>query len=297
MAEAQAQKSWRLIDVLSWASDWFATKEIPHARRDAESLLAAILGCKRIELYMYHDRLLSDEERASYKGYISRRAQREPLAYIIGDTEFYGYEFKVGEGVLVPRPETEVLVEKALASQPPHQGRVLDIGTGSGNIACSIAKERSDLSIVAIEASPEAYIWAEKNITNLHLEDRVELRLMDFVEEKRDDFIAEPFDIILANPPYIARDEMENLEPEVRDYEPRTALVGGARGDELPIEQLKAVAECIKDEGQLFMEIGADQGQRMQEIARELFPAATVTIIKDLAERERILHVAGGWRG
>lgn len=297
MAEDQQRQSWRLIDVLSWATTWFESKNIPHARRDAEQLLAPILGCKRIELYMYYDRLLSEEERATYKNYITQRASRIPLAYIVGDTEFYGYEFKVGTGVLIPRPETEVLVEKALATNPAKHARILDVGTGSGNIACTVALERDDISVTALEASPEAYIWAEKNISLHHLETRVQLTLMDFIEESREDLIETPYDIILANPPYIARDEIKNLEDEVKSHEPHMALIGGERGDELPIEQLIAIAECIKNDGHLFMEIGADQGKRMKDIADELFPTAKVDIILDLAERDRILHIEGPWRG
>ena len=297
MAESQQRQSWRLIDVLSWASDWFEKQQIPHHRRDAEQLLAPILKCKRIELYMYYDRLLSEEERSQYKEYITQRAKRIPLAYILGNTEFYGYEFEVGPGVLVPRPETEVLVEQALKSDLPLNARVLDIGTGSGNIACTMALERDDLELCALESSPEAYSWAEKNIKNHHLENRVSLSLMDFVEEDRRDLIENPYDLILANPPYIARDEIETLESEVRFHEPPLALVGGVKGDELPIEQLMAASKCITPDGELFMEIGADQGPRMTKVATENFPQSQVEIIPDLAGRDRILHLKGGWHG
>ncbi len=297
MAKNTQQQSWRLIDVLSWASEWFKTKKIPHHRRDAEQLLASVLGCKRIELYMYYDRLLSIEERERYKKFINRRAKREPLAYIIGDTDFYGYEFKVGDGVLVPRAETEILVEKALNTNLQKNASVLDIGTGSGNIACTMALERIDLKITAIEISPEAYKWAEINLKNHNLTDKINLYLGDFLDDKHEQFMTEPFDLILANPPYIAQTEMPHLEAEVRDYEPKTALIGGRNGDELPILQLKKIANCIKNDGQMFMEIGSDQGASMLKIAKQLFKNAHIEIIRDLTNRDRILYIAGRWHG
>lgn len=265
-----------VVDVMRRAQGYLAERGVTSPRLDAELLLADVLDCDRLSLYTGFDRPLTQDETDRYRQHIARRAKREPVAYIVGTRGFRNVLLAVGPDVLIPRPETELLVEWVVADAPP-SSRVLDWGTGSGAIAIAIAGERPDLSVVGIDRSQEALDVARAN----DAENRVEWHLSDgFLG--MDDRV---FDVVVANPPYVARDEFDSLAPEVR-YEPHGALVAGETGLETFETLIPEAARHLVDAGLLLVEIGADQGQAVTA----MFAAAgfrDVEVRVDLAGLDR----------
>jgi release factor glutamine methyltransferase len=269
-----------LAEVLRGATEYLAGRGVPSPRVDAELLLARALGLERIELYTQHDRPLTESERAAARELVVRRGAREPLAYVLGDWDFHRLTLKTDLRALVPRPETEVLVERCLelldgVSAP----RVLDVGTGTGAIALALKSERPDAEVVATDASPDALALARENADALGVE--VELVETDLVQG-----VEGTFALLVSNPPYVVAAELDALEPEVRDWEPRAALV-----DEGQTGRLVEDARRLLD-GWLVLEV---HEERAAEIAVAL-DAAGYTEVKvgaDLAGRDRV--VEGAW--
>ncbi len=289
------------------------------ARLEADVLLAHVLGVTRSRLLAMFPDVLESEQRHAFEALVARRERREPVAYITGRCEFYGLEITVAPGVLIPRPETELLVEIAL-DEVRRRGvglRVADVGTGSGAVAVALcateqraesreqsgdaAEQRAEsrgqtleagrwnlepgLRVVAIDDSEGALAVARHNVEVHGVGDWVEVRSGDLLDE------AGEFDVILANLPYVAESEWADLAPEVRDWEPREALVGGVRGAEV-IERLLAQAPAhLAGGGVLAAEIGASQGAALSAVARECFPGAGVRVVQDLAGLDRVLVV------
>jgi release factor glutamine methyltransferase len=227
-------KSWTIKELLEVTTDYLKKKEIESPRLSAEILLAHQLEISRVELYLRFDQPLQDKEVAGYRSFIKRRLSREPLQYITGVQEFWSLDFMVGPQVMVPRPETELLVEHALAlcrNNKMAQGecaRILDLGTGCGALAVAVARELEGVAVWASDVSPEALDIARQNAKEHGVEERIEFVLSDlwqgFSHQKL------PFDIVLSNPPYISSEAMDSLPPEVKDHEPRQALDGGEEG-------------------------------------------------------------------
>lgn len=282
------------------------------ARLEADVLLAHALGVARSRLLAMLRDELGDADRGRFETLVVRRERREPVAYITGRREFYGIDLAVGPGVLIPRPETELLVELAL-DEVRRRGdglRIVDVGTGSGAIAVAVAvapgatEQRAErreergagaeprtqnrefqLRVVAIDDSEAALRIARHNVESQGVADCVEVRAGDLLEG------AGVFDVILANLPYVAESEWAELEPEVRDWEPREALVGGVRGTEA-IERLLAQAPAhLASGGVLAAEMGGLQGARLSAVARVCFPSADVRVVQDLAGLGRVLVV------
>lgn len=271
-----------LGEVLRRTAAYLAERGSPSPRLDADLLLGEALGMDRMRLYLEHDRPLTDGELAAARALVARRAKREPMAYILGRRGFRGLELAVGPDVLVPRPDTETLVEWAVAVAP-HGGRVLDWGTGSGAIALALAAERPDLAVTAVDVSRAALAVARSNATANGL-------AVEILES--DGFAAlagRRFDMVAANPPYLSDAELEAAEPEL-GFEPRGALTAGPDGDEC-IARLAAEAPGhLEPGGWLLCEIGMGQGAR----AAGLLEAAGFTgveVRRDLAGLDR---VAGG---
>jgi release factor glutamine methyltransferase len=215
---------WTPLRLLAWTQDFFAKKGVDAPRLTAELLLAHSLSCDRVRLYLDFDKPLGDPELRRYRELVRRRADGEPTAYLLGRREFYGRPFRVDARVLVPRPETELLVEAALAALPPG-GRALDLGTGSGCVAISLALERAGARVLATDVSEEALAVARENAAALAAE--VEWASGDLWAAVHAG--AGPFDVIASNPPYIPTKELAGLSREVR-REPCSALDGGADG-------------------------------------------------------------------
>jgi len=274
-------------DALHDASRRLAPIAGEDARIEAEVLLAHALSTDRAHvLAALHDDMPA-EAQVTFEAALARRLAREPLAYIVGHREFYGIDILCEPGALIPRPETEMLVDLALdfIDERGDAISIVDVGTGSGAIAVAVAVNRPRVRILAIEASEDALRVAERNIRHHGVVDRVRLQQADLLAGQG------VFDLILANLPYISSDEWLTLEPEIREHEPRTSLLGGERGTEV-IERLLADApDHIAPAGMLAAEIGETQGAALLEVARRSFPEAQAYVMKDFAGRDRVLVI------
>ena len=265
-----------LAEVLTGAVDYLTARGVDTPRVDAELLLARALGLQRIELYTQHDRPLTDPERARARELVRRRGAREPLAYVLGDWDFRRLTLKMDARALVPRPETEIVVERCLELlEGTAAPRIVDVGTGSGAIALALKDERPDARVTATDRSPGALALARENAEASGLD--VELVQTDLL-----DGLAGPFELVVSNPPYVGADELGALEPEL-GYEPEEALVD--RG------QTQRLIETARF-GWLVLEVHEARGA---EVARQLEAAGyrDVRVSQDLAGRDRI--VEGRW--
>lgn len=270
-----------LAQVLKGATDYLAKRGVASPRVDAELLLARALGLQRIELYTQHDRPLTESERAHARELVQRRGAREPLAYVLGDWDFRRLTLKTDARALVPRPETEVLVERCLALlEGVEAPRVVDVGTGTGAIALALKHERPDAYVAATDSSGDALALARENAEALRLD--VELVPGDLLAG-----LAGPFDLVVSNPPYVLGRELPGLEPEVREWEPRAALV-----DEGQTERLIGDARRVL-RGPLVLEVHEEHART---VTRQLESAGygDVRVTNDLGGRQRV--VEGLWQ-
>jgi release factor glutamine methyltransferase len=273
-----------LQEVLRAAADHLGQKGVENPRLDVELILAETLGLTRLELYTQHDRPLTDAERAAARALVRRRAQREPLAYVLGSWGFRRLTLKTDPRALVPRPETEVVVEAALellrgADRPA----VLDVGTGTGAIALAIADEHPGARVTAIDRSPDALALARENAEQLGAE------LVLLRADLANGLPEGPFDLVVSNPPYVPAAELDELEPEVRDWEPREALL-----DDGQTELLAARArDVLAPGGWLVLETHGERAPSVAEACAVLGYEPT-TIRRDLAGRERVVEARWG---
>jgi len=270
-------------EVLRSGAAYLERRGVDSPRLDTELLLAHALGLSRLELYTQHDRRLTEEERAAARGLVERRGRREPLAYVLGEWGFRRLVLKTDARALVPRPETEVLVERALALVAQVDApRALDVGTGCGAIALAIAQERPDARVTATDVSADALALARENAVQLGL-------AVELVETHVARGLVGPFDLVVSNPPYVGPDEIPALQSEVRDWEPRGALVDTGQTREL----VRDAPRLLAPGGALALETHED---RAAALAGELSAAGwdAVTIARDLAGRDRV--VEGRWR-
>ena len=276
---------WTLMTALQWSADFLKAKGSETPRVDAEWLLSAVLGFQRVELYTNFDRPLNEMEREKYRNYIRRRASGEPVAYILGEKAFAGRDFLVSHVVLIPRPETELLVEHvtdaiqlALREDPSRKIRVLDAGTGSGCVAISIAKWWMEkvapgvtapfgptLVVDAWDVSEDALAVAESNSMRHGTGDLVRFIKSDMLDpDSYPKAIA--WDFIVSNPPYIGDQEFSQLSPGVRDFEPRLALWGYPDGLYFYQRLAQFARQAIAEQGKIFLEIGFEQGESVKRI-------------------------------
>ncbi len=273
---------WTVLKLLRWTADYFAGRGIDSPRLDAELLLADMLGLDRVGLYLNFERPLQADELAAFRERVRRRAAREPLAYILGKTEFWSLPFKVTPAVLIPRPDTELLVEEALR-RLTGAARILDVGTGSGALAIALAHERPECKVTAIDLSPAALAVATENACNNRVTERIGFESGDLNALPEG-----PFDLVVANPPYIPSGELVTLMPEVRDFEPHLALDGGSDGFDAYRALARQADAVLAPGGWLLVEVGIGQAAAVQE----LFARAGLTEIfvsRDLAGIERVV--------
>ena len=292
MWTAVRQKSWNIKELLEVTTDYLAKKEIESPRLSAESLLAHQLNIDRIKLYLRFDQPLHEQEVAGYRSLIKRRLRREPLQYITGVQEFWSLDFTVGPPVMVPRPETELLVEQVIAlcrgnrlTEGPCT-RILDLGTGCGALAVAIARELEAVAVWASDVSQEALDIARGNARKHGVEERIEFIHSDMWQGLSNQELT--FDIIVSNPPYINSEAIASLAPEVRDHEPRQALDGGEDGLNFYRRILLDVPKHLRMGGMLFMELGAGQADDVKGICEHV-GLDVVTVVSDLAGHGRIL--------
>lgn len=245
---------WTVGRLLTWTTDWLAGKGSDSPRLDAEVLLAHVRGCPRIALYTAFDEVVDEAGRTRFRGLVKRRGEGEPVAYLVGSREFFSLALAVSPAVLIPRPETEGLVVRAIdLCRPLESPRIADVGTGSGAIAVALAKHLPKARLVATDISANALEVARSNVARHSLEGRIELVACDLLDAPA---AAGPFDCIVSNPPYVRADEFAGLPRDVRDHEPKGALVAGPTGVEV-VERLVAAAESrLATGGWLLVEIG-----------------------------------------
>jgi release factor glutamine methyltransferase len=265
----------------------FKAQELGTPRLDAELLISHVLNVDRVRLYMDLDRPLSSPELAAVKALVVRRRSREPVAYLVGQREFYRREFKVTSAVLIPRPDTETLIERACALLPNDQPRrLLDLCTGSGAIAVTLAAERALLSAVATDLSEAALEIAAENARKHGVEARVELRHGDLFAALAD---AARFDLVVANPPYIRDDELPQLAAELQ-HEPRMALTSGSEGLDVLTRLCAEVDRYVAPGGAILFEIGAGQAQTVAQLLAANPRLTGVTTHRDLGGIERVVE-------
>ena len=243
---------WTPLKLLAWTKDFLSSKGVVNARLEAEWLLCAATGLDRVGLYLHYDKPLNDGELADYRALVTRRARREPLQHILGTQEFFGLEYEVSADVLVPRYDTEVLVTEALTLHPQAKS-VLDVGTGSGCIAIALKKRLIQADVTAIDISEAALTIARRNATRHDCTVEYLLGSLFLPVAGR------CFDIIVSNPPYIPSADIESLEQEVRDYDPRSALDGGRDGLDIYRKMIPDACEHLNPCGWLLVEIGSGQ--------------------------------------
>lgn len=266
------QPVWTVRGVLAWTRQFFADRGIDSARLDAEVIIAHALACRRIDLYTQHDRPLTTAERETVRALIKRRAAEEPVAYLTGSKEFWSLDFEVDARVLVPRPDTEVLVEECLAPfRTPDAGeplvrRAADIGTGSGAVAVVLARELPGApELWAVEIDPGALAVAQANVARHGLSDRVRVVQGDLMAPIAGEA---PFDLVAANLPYIRTGDLATLPTTVRGFEPWQALDGGADGLDLVHRLIAQAAALLAPGGWLVLELGdAEQIEAAAEYA------------------------------
>ncbi len=281
-------ETWTIKKILNWTTDYFTSKNISEPRLSAELLLADVLNCKRIELYVQFERILSADERTAYRVFVQRRAQREPVQYILGETEFMGFPFKVSPAVLIPRPDTELLVDcviNYLKTNDLNTSKILDIGTGSGCIAISLAKYFSEAEVYAIEKSPDAIAIARENAAQNDV-------TIHFIEDDFFTYVANSsgkfdFDILVSNPPYISEADWPGLQAEVQNFEPKVALFGGKDGMDFYNRLIPVAKNVLASNGTVFLETGYDQAEKVAALlTNEKF---TSEIHKDYQQIERVV--------
>jgi release factor glutamine methyltransferase len=287
--------TWTVKRILEWTTGFFTRKNVDAPRLSAELLLAHVLSAPRIKLYTNYDRVLTEKDLAAYRGLVQRAVEQEPVAYLTGKAHFFNLEFEVTRDVLIPRPDTETIVENVLQfvrHQPGFESpRVLDLCTGSGCIAAAIAHHLKNSIVVATEISAAAVEVARKNIERLELSDRVQIAQGDLFEPLGGMVDAHNFQLIVANPPYIASKTLETLDKSVRDFEPLQALDGGDDGLDFHRRILQKSPDHLLEKGRLFLEIAFDQGEAAEQLAAEFDSYEDVKIVKDYGGRDRVLSL------
>lgn len=283
------EETWTILRVLQWTTGHFKRKGVEQPRANAEVLLAHVLEMERIGLYLHYDKPLGKTELARYRECVRRRTAREPSQYITGKQEFWSLEFEVTPAVLIPRPETEILVERAAALLKNANATVLDLGTGSGVIAVALAHECPSLRIVATDRSPEALAVAKRNSMRHGVEERIHFAAMDLFSGFS--ITACPFDLIVSNPPYVSDTDFANLPPEIARYEPESALRGeGPEGLGTIRRILEKARNLLKKDGHLFIEIGCGHAGILRKAAAADFGMRCMEFIKDYSDIFRVLH-------
>ncbi len=276
-----------VLEAIKLATEYFEKKQIESSRVNAEILLADVLKCKRLDLYLKFDQPLKDFEVDKYREFISRRGKYEPVQYITGITEFYGLNFSVDKSVLIPRPETEILVETIINQFKDNESiNVLDIGTGSGNISITLAKFLTQSHVTSIDISREAIDKAKYNAVQNGIDGKIDFIVGDVFSEIH--LFNNKFDLIVSNPPYISADEYPDLQNEIVNFEPKIALTDEGDGLKYYKHISKIAPNLLIEKGRLFFEIGKGQSKDISTIMEENF-FEDIEIIKDYQQIDRVI--------
>ena len=289
----QTNDPWTIGRLLAWTQEHLQAKQVEDARLSAELLLAKAMDCRRIDLYARFDQEPSTEQKSVFRELVRVAAEHRPIAYLIGHREFYSLDFKVTPDVLIPRPETELLVERALAWCAEHPGErhdVLDVGTGSGCIAIAIAKRRPSVHAVATDVSDAALAVAGENAAKHGVAERVRMVYADLFDLSADAIPEGGFDIVVSNPPYVSEPEYKALPRNVADYEPASALLAGPDGLDIYRRMAADVGHCLRPGGTLILEVGYTQAEAVRDLFTGSAVLELVGCFKDLAGIERALQ-------
>lgn len=290
---AQSNGEWTIGRLLDWTRQHFQTKGIEDARLCAELLLAKAMACPKIALYTRFNESPTEEQRAAFREMVKSAGEHKPIAYLIGRKEFYSLDFKVTPDVLIPRPETEIIVEKALAwckANEQASYSMLDVGTGSGCIAVTICKRVATMSAVASDLSAGALAVAKENAATHGVESRIQFVEADLFDLPEGVAPEGGFDLVVSNPPYVAEQDAASLPKNVRDYEPRAALFAGADGLSIYRRLAEGVGSKLKAGGTLLLEIGRGQGDAVADLFVNNAGLNLTGRYKDLAGIERTLQ-------
>jgi len=289
---------WTIGRLLQWTTEFLGQHGAENPRLDAEVLLASARGCQRIDLYAAYSEEASDELRSAFRAFVSRRAKGEPVAYIVGHKEFYSLDFEVTPDVLIPRPETELLVVALLdqaKNRPPlplGEGRgegvleIADVGTGSGILAICAAKFLPTARVTAIDINPAALAVARRNAERHGVADRITFVEADLLSAEP----AEPhYDIIVSNPPYVSMKELSDLPPDVRDHEPHLALVAGPGGTDVIERLVPQAAERLRPGGALLIEVSPMIAPAVEQLVRSSGRFTVAPTLRDSANQARVI--------
>ena len=284
-------QNWTIQKLLSWITDYFVKHNVDSPRLSAELLLCHVLGLKRIELYTHFDRIGQQTELDQLHELVKRCGAQEPVAYLVGRTEFYSLPIKVSKDCLIPRPETELLVERGIEFLRGRQGvqYVCDLCTGSGCMAVAIAKNHAQAEIIATDICDSALSVAAENVATHQLNDRVRLLCGDLFSPVIEGLDETRFDLIVCNPPYVSSAEYEQLGSKVRDFEPKKALFAGQDGLDVYRRIADQIGEHLKDNGALILEIGYAQGKAVRELLEDTGIFSKIKIEKDINNNDRIV--------
>ena len=284
---------WTVQRILEWTTGFFTRKNVDAPRLSAELLLAHVLKCPRIKLYTDYERPLGERELADYRALVQRAGEHEPIAYLTGKAYFFNLEFIVTPTVLIPRPDTETLVENVLQFCRSAAGfeapRVLDLCTGSGCIAAAIAQQLKNATVLASDISEAAVAVARRNMEQLKLAERVSVEHGNLYEPLSRVPDPRPFDLIVANPPYIPTGQIEKLDRNVREYEPVEALDGGIDGLVVHRRIVEGAPDRLIAGGRIYLEIQFDQGIAVKEIVEGGGAFDEVRMLKDYGGNPRVV--------
>jgi release factor glutamine methyltransferase len=299
---ADTQTSWTILTLLRWTTDYFHSKEVPEPRASAEVLLAHSLGTSRLDLYLHYDQPLTPEELARFKTLVVQRRDGVPVAYLTGHREFWSLDFQVTPAVLIPRPETEVLVAAAVKAakdlggggegrqDPPlktNSSWGLEIGVGSGAVVAALAKELPEMNWLGVDVSDAALAVARENVRRHGVAERVQLLQGDLLAALRGKAM---FEMLVANLPYVPKAEWEQLPKEIKDFEPQAALLGGEDGLDLIRPLVRQAWQYVKPGGWVLLEVGDRQAQKVAALFAETGHYDVTEMIKDFSDIDRVVR-------
>lgn len=278
-------KDLSVLNALQLSSSYLEGKGIDSSRLNSELLLAKILNCRRIDLYLMFDRPLTKDETQTYREFIARRGKYEPLQYILGEVEFYNLKFIVNKNVLIPRPETEILIEETIKICNENNIKtILDVGTGSGNIPIALAKNLNGVEVTSIDFSKEAIKVAEENALINEVADKVQLLTSDIKTYQP----GNKYDLVISNPPYVAKDDYSSLQKEIVDYEPIESVTDNSDGYEFYRLISERSSYLLEDGGYLLFEAAEGQSEIIQQILKKN-SFVDIKVVSDYQNIERVI--------
>ncbi len=283
--------TWTIQKLLSWITEYFTNKRVDSPRLSAELLLSHVLSLKRIELYTQFDKLVSSQSLDILHQLVKRAGEHEPVAYLTGKTEFYSLQLEVTSDCMIPRPETELLVQRAIEFLRTRDGIqfVCDLCTGSGCIAVAIAKNFSNARIIATDICDKTLATAARNVDKYQLNEQIKLLCGDLFEPVISQLDVETFDLIVSNPPYVTSAEYEKLDKNVKDYEPKTALYAGEDGMDVYRRIIEEADRFLKPGSAIMLEIGYAQGRAVSDLLEQTEVFTEIRIEKDFNNNDRIV--------